>query len=269
MAGVTTALMAAGMAANAIQIADAQKKKQESEFEAKNQAAKLAQVQETDYMAAMQVPTLAYDLASQAAMARSAEAINALQGAGTEAVLGGVPSVVQEGMQQDLQIAGALGEAQYQNELMKAQAKQGIESRRVAREQDIAESRLQGAQLGAFSATQNRNQAVGGMIDLAAQGATMYDANQSLYKPQPGETPSIGVSSTGSAMINNVTTPGLTATPSTMIQPTIGQPSLQVPKFTAPQGVNPQGIVSPNLNGYQLESIYGLPMGTFSSFKGQ
>ena len=39
MAGVTTALMAAGMAANAIQIADAQKKKQESEFEAKNQAA--------------------------------------------------------------------------------------------------------------------------------------------------------------------------------------------------------------------------------------
>ena len=268
MAGVTTALMAAGMAANAIQMVDQQKKKQEADFEAKNQAAKLGQLQETDYMAGMQVPTLGFDLASQAAMARSAEAIQALQGAGTEAVLGGVPSVVQQGMQQDLNIAAGLSEAEYQNELMKAQAKQGIETRRLAREQDLAESRLQGSQLASFSAAQNRNQAIGGMINLAAQGAAMYDANQSLYGSQPLETPNAGVSTTNTSMLNNVTTPGLTATPSTMIQPTIGQPSLQVPKFTAPQGVNPQGIVSPNLNGYQLENIYGLPMGTFSSFKG-
>ena len=256
MAGVTTALMAAGMAANAIQIADAQKKKQESEFEAKNQAAKLSQVQETDYMAAMQVPTLAYDLASQAAMARSAEAINALQGAGTEAVLGGVPSVVQEGMQQDLQIAGALGEAQYQNELMKAQAKQGIESRRVAREQDIAESRLQGAQLGAFSATQNRNQAIGGMINLAAQGAAMYDANQDLYKA-PAQAGQAGAAIGGkiAADTNQMGNIGSSIAGSAAVP----QPTMQPYK-------NP--FSAPSFDAY-LESAYGLPAGTFSSFKPQ
>ena len=268
MAGVTTALMAAGMAANAIQMVDQQKKKQEADFEAKNQAAKLGQLQETDYMAGMQVPTLGFDLASQAAMARSAEAINALQGAGTEAVLGGVPAVVQQGMQQDLNIAAGLSEAEYQNELMKAQAKQGIETRRLAREQDLAESRLQGSQWASFSAEQNRNNAMGGMIDLAAQGAVLYDANQDLYKSQPATNPATGVSTTNTSMLNNVTTPGLTATPSTMIQPTIGQPSLQVPQINAPQYVQPQYFNAPGINSYQLENIYGLPMGTFSSFKG-
>ena len=257
MAGVTSALMAAGMAANAIQAVSAQKNKQQADFAQRDQGAKLDQLEETDFMSGMQVPTLGFDLASQAAMARSAEAIQALQGAGTEAVLGGVPSVVQQGMQQDLQIAAGLSEAEYQNELMKAQAKQSIESRRLAREQDLASSRLQGAQLAEYTAEQNRNQAIGGMIDLAAQGAVMYDANQDLYKAQKTAAPGVVAQPQNTSMLNGVNTPGLTATPSVMIQPTIGQPSFQPKKLATP------------LSGYQLETIYGLPMGTFSSFKAQ
>jgi hypothetical protein len=272
MAGVTTALMAAGMAANAIQMVDAQKKKQESEFEAKNQAAKLSQVEETDYMAAMQVPMLAYDLASQAAMARSAEAINALQGAGTEAVLGGVPSVVQQGMQQDLQIAAALGEAEYQNELIKAKAKQGIETRRVEREQDIAESRLKGAQLSALSATQNRNQAAKGFIDLAAQGAVGYDASRPLYETaKTTGAPGVGVDSASAGLTNRLSGSmggGLTSPSSVTIPPTVGQMPMQVPSVSPVGVIQPTTISSPSLTQMQLETIYGIPMGSFSSFGG-
>jgi ribosomal protein S11 len=77
----TTSLIIAGAsaAASAGQAIAANKRRKEADFAAKDAAAKLRGISETDYSAGLQVPTMGYDLAQEGVQQQVATGVQALQ----------------------------------------------------------------------------------------------------------------------------------------------------------------------------------------------
>lgn len=187
----TTSLIIAGAsaAASAGQAIAANKRRKEADFAAKNAAAKLRGISETDYITGLQVPTMGYDLAQQGVQQQVATGIEALQSAGAAGVIGGLPTLTQQSNQANLELGADLQQQEYQRDLMRAQNKQQIEGRKVAREVGIAEGELEGAQLAASENRQIANQAIAGGLGALQAGYGQYLEGKPLYAEKGTFTP--------------------------------------------------------------------------------
>ena len=123
----TTSLIIAGAsaAASAGQAIAANKRRKEADFAAKDAAAKLRNISETDYSAGLQVPTMGYDLAQEGVQQQVATGVEALQGAGAAGVIGGLPTLTQQSNQANLELGADLQNQEYQRDLMRAQTQIG------------------------------------------------------------------------------------------------------------------------------------------------
>lgn len=195
----TTSLIIAGAsaAASAGQAIAANKRRKEAEFAAKDAAAKLRGISETDYSAGLQVPTMGYDLAQQGVQQQAATGIQALQESGAAGVIGGLPTLTQQVNQANLELGADLQQQEYQRDLMRAQNRQQIEGRRVAREYGIAEGELMGAQMASSENRQIANQAIGAGLGALQLGYGQYLEAKPLYDKQKSSPDLSGIDRMG------------------------------------------------------------------------
>ena len=195
----TTSLIIAGAsaAASAGQAIAANKRRKEADFAAKDAAAKLRGISETDYSAGLQVPTMGYDLAQEGVQQQVATGVEALQSAGAAGVIGGLPTLTQQSNQANLELGADLQNQEYQRDLMRAQTRQQIEGRKVGREVGIATGELEGAQLAASENRQIANQAIGAGLGALQLGYGQYLEGKPLYDTQKSAPDLSGINRMG------------------------------------------------------------------------
>lgn len=186
MPAVTTALAVAGMGMQAVQAIQAQKAGKEAQAAAAQAASTIAGMKESNPFAAVQVPTLGFDLAQQGIDRQTAASVNALQGAGAEGVIGGIGNVVQNNNQAELQLAADANNAKYQRDVNEAEAQTGINTRKIGRDTNLQLSKLQGAQLASAQAQENKNAAIAGMVGSAGTALSSGIEASKLYREKKG-----------------------------------------------------------------------------------
>lgn len=160
-----------------IQGAKAESKANEAAATAAQDAKRLA---ELDKFAALNVPTLGLDLATQNMQAWQQSQIQALKESGAAGVLGGLTNVNQQAQAQNQQLAAQANQMQYQRDLAQAQNAQQIESNKIARQAGLINAQLGGAQAAAAEGRQNKAQATLGAIQGLSSAAQLY-AYQDIY----------------------------------------------------------------------------------------
>jgi len=195
MAAITSAIVAgAGLALNAYQTYQGV---QQSEAAAKSAAdigAQQKMLAEQNRVAGVQVPQLGYQLAQQSGAQRTANQVQALQGAGAAAVLGGLPGVGQQGTAQDLQLAAQLDQAKYERDTFVAQQEQAMQARKVAQQNDFLSTQLQGAQMARAQGQNNINAGITGAAGTLGALAVQYEKNRPLYDQEPKDKAAIAES---------------------------------------------------------------------------
>jgi len=179
-----TSLIIAGAsaAASAGQAIAANKRRKEADFAAKNAAAKLKGISETDYSAGLQVPTMGYDLAQQGVQQQVSTGIQALQDTGAAGVIGGLPTLTEQSNRANLELGGDLQNQEYQRDLFRGESRQDQDMRRVQRETGSAASELECAQLAASENRQIMNDAITSGIGALQAGYGQYLESKPLYK---------------------------------------------------------------------------------------
>lgn len=139
-----------------------------------------------------QVPTLGTQLAQQSQAQREAQAVNMLQGAGAEGVIGGVGQLAVAGEQSDLQNAARLDELKFERDAMQAQAQQGINARKQEREFEVGMGEKQDAEMRRAQAEANRNAAIENAVGFAGSAISSLSKMAPLYgkKTAPSDGPS-------------------------------------------------------------------------------
>lgn len=195
MAAVTGIISAgvalAGVGMSAAQAVKADKEKKKAQAAATAAANAFKNIKETNAYSDIQVPTLGTDLASQRMNQQAMAGLGALQGAGAEAVLGGVGQLQEATNAAQLDIAAQQNDAQYNRDLAEAGAQMGIEERRQIREMNLYDAQLTGSQNAAANAQANKNAAITGMVEgsLSALGSAA-DAT-SLYRDKTKGAPTL------------------------------------------------------------------------------
>lgn len=185
MAAVTGTIVAlGGLGLSAAQAIKANKDMKTASQAAAKAAGELKNIKEFNAFKQVQVPTLGFELAQQSQAQATTQAMQSLQGAGAEGVIGGVGNVLQATNEQALQLAAQGSQAQYQRDMAQAEAEQGIQSRKQEREYMIGTNALQSAQMQRASAEERKNAAIEGMFSSAGSAATSAAGGLDLYKQQ-------------------------------------------------------------------------------------
>lgn len=183
MAAVTGTIIALGglgvSAAQAIGQNKAMKKADAASQKASNY---IKGITEQNAFKQLQVPTLGTQLAQQSQAQREAQAVNMLQGAGAEGVIGGVGQLAIAGEQSDLQNAARLDELKFERDAMQAQAQQGINARKQEREFQIGMTEKQDAEMRRAQAEANRNAAIENAVGFAGSAISSLSKMDPLYK---------------------------------------------------------------------------------------
>ena len=183
MAAVTGTIVAlGGLGLSAAQAIKANKDMKQASQAAAKAAGELKNIKEFNAFKQVQVPTLGFDLAQQSQAQATTQAMQSLQGAGAEGVIGGVGNVLQAGNEQALNLAAQAGQAQYQRDMAQAEAEQGIQARKQERELMIGLNEMQSAQMQRTAAEENRNSAIEGMFSSAGTALTSGSKALDLYK---------------------------------------------------------------------------------------
>lgn len=182
MAAITAAVIAAGGAAyNIIEGANA---KAEAQAAAGKAAQSIAQMQEADKFANLQVPTLGLEMAQQNVQARQAQQLQGLRDIGAAGVLGGLTALNQQGQQEDLALAAQAQQAQYARDLAQAENAQAVQQRNIARLASLEQQRLTGAQAAAAYGQQQINSGIQGLAQTAGNVLVQSIKNEPLYGDQ-------------------------------------------------------------------------------------
>jgi len=190
MAALTSTLVAgAGLALNAYQAYEGVQQEKAAAKSAADIGAHQKMLAEQNRVAGVQVPQLGYQLAQQSGAQRTANQVEALQGAGTAAILGGLPGINQQATAQDLQLAAQLDQAKYERDTFVAQQEQAMQARDVARKNDFLSSQLQGAQMARAEGQANINAGITGAAGTLGALAVQYDKTRPLYEKQKEEAP--------------------------------------------------------------------------------
>lgn len=194
MAAVTGTIVAlGGLGLSAAQAIKGQQQMKQASQAATQAANELKNIKEVNAFKQVQVPTLGFNLAQQSQAQATTQALQSLQGAGAEGVIGGVGNVLQAGNEQALQLAAQGSQAQYQRDMAQAEAQQGIEARKQERERMISENALRSAQMQRADAEEKRNTAIQGMFTSAGNAATGIAGLVPLYGKSSSGTSTGGV----------------------------------------------------------------------------
>jgi hypothetical protein len=172
MPAVTTILMVAGTAYQAVQAINDKAEADKGIAQAAMNAERISQGG-VNKLASLKVPTLGTEIAQQNIQSRQQADIQALKEGGAATVLGGMTQRENIARQQDLDIMSNVDQMAYNRDLAVAQQEQQIADTRLNRDYALEMSRLTGAQT-ASAATQNAlNQSIGGGVQIAGDVATM------------------------------------------------------------------------------------------------
>lgn len=172
MPTVTTILMAAGTAYQAVQAMSQKAEADKAADQAALNATKIGQGQ-TNQIASLKVPTLGTKLAQENLQAQNLNTLQTLKEGGAATVLGGIPLMGEQARAQNLQLASNTDDKQYDRDMAVAQQNQAIQDAKLNREYQLEMSRLQGAQT-ASAANQNAlNQSIGSFAQIAGDVAMM------------------------------------------------------------------------------------------------
>jgi hypothetical protein len=195
MAALTSTLVAgAGLALNAYQTYSGVQQEEAAAKSAADIGAQQKMLAEQNRVAGVQVPQLGYQLAQQSGAQRTANQVQALQGAGAAAVLGGLPGVGQQGTAQDLQLAAQLDQAKYERDTFVAQQEQAMQARDINRKNDFLATQLQGAQMARAEGQANINAGLSGAAGTIGSLAVQYEKNRPLYEQEPKDKKAIAES---------------------------------------------------------------------------
>ena len=178
MPTVTTILMAAGTAYQAINALSEQAKAKAALDQAALNAANISNKQ-TNLTASLQVPTRGTDLAQQNIQANQLATIQTLKEGGAATVLGGLTKAGEIAREENLQLAAKADDMQYTRDLAVKQQDQAIADAKLNRAYDLEMSRMQGAQVASSAAQSTLNQSIG----AASQFMGDMDAMK-IYKGQ-------------------------------------------------------------------------------------
>lgn len=182
MSAVTSTIVAlGGLGLSAAQAIKGQQQMQQASKAAAQAANQIRGIKEINPFEQVQVPTLGFNLAQESKAQGTAQALQSLQGAGAEGVIGGVGNVVQAGNEQDLQLAAQAQEAQFKRDAMQAEAETGIQSRKAERDFSLGAYELEGAQGARAAAENKRNAAITGMFGSAGSALTSGSDLVALY----------------------------------------------------------------------------------------
>lgn len=189
MAAVTGTIIAlGGLGLSAAQAIKANKDMKTASQAAAKAAGELKNIKEFNAFKQVQVPTLGFELAQQSQAQATTQAMQSLQGAGAEGVIGGVGNVLQASNLAAGEQAAKLGELKLQRDINEAESQQGIEARKQEREYMIGTNELISAQNQRASAEENRNAAIQGMFTSAGNALTSGAGAVNLYKNQGATT---------------------------------------------------------------------------------
>lgn len=194
MAAVTGTIVAlGGLGVSAAQAIGQNKAMKKAEAASLKASQDLKSISEQNAFKQLQVPTLGTQLAQQSQAQREAQAVNMLQGAGAEGVIGGVGQLAVAGEQSDLQNAARLDELKFERDALQAQAQQGINQRKQERDFNISFGEKQDAEMRRAQAEANRNAAIegafgfaGSALSSASELANLYKNKQNAKKSLPG-----------------------------------------------------------------------------------
>jgi hypothetical protein len=187
MAAVTGTIVAlGGLGVSAVQAVKQNKEMKKAAEASKQASTALRSIKEQNAFKQLQVPTLGTELAQQSGAQREAQAMNMLQGAGAEGVIGGVGQLAMAGGNTDLENAARLDDLKFQRDSMEAEAGQGIESRRSVREFNIGMGEKSDAELRRAQAEANRNAAIESAVGFAGSALTSASKLAPLYKENKG-----------------------------------------------------------------------------------
>jgi hypothetical protein len=189
MAAVTSTLVALG----GIGVSAAQAIKSQSQMKQAEQASALAkqqlkQIKETNPFKGLQVPTLGLEMAQQQQSQREAQMVGALQGVGAEGVIGGIGQVAAAGNEQDLALAAQANQAQYNRDLVQAEAELGIGARKAERDWMAGIGEVQEQNMRRAEAQVNRNAAIEGALGFAGSAVGSIDDMIGLYGKKKSKT---------------------------------------------------------------------------------
>jgi hypothetical protein len=189
MAAVTGTIVAlGGLGLSAAQAIKANKDMKTASQAAAKAAGELKNIKEFNAFKQVQVPTLGFELAQQSQAQATTQAMQSLQGAGAEGVIGGVGNVLQAGNEQALNLAAQAGQAQYQRDMAQAEAEQGIQARQQERNLMIGLNEMQSAQMERQAAEERKNAAIEGMFSSAGTALTSGAGALNLYKKSGSTT---------------------------------------------------------------------------------
>ena len=188
MAALTSTLVAgAGLTLNAYQTYSGVQQEEAAAKSAADIGAQQKMLAEQNRVAGVQVPQLGYQLAQESGAQRTANQVQALQGAGTAAILGGLPGINQQATAQDLQLAAQLDQAKYERDTFVAQQEQAIQARDVNRQNEFLSTQLQGAQLRRAEGQSNINSGISGAAGILGDMAVQYEKNKALYDKEKAD----------------------------------------------------------------------------------
>jgi len=174
MPAATTAILATGsaLAGTGMSIAQAVQAKKDAQAAsdaAATAANTLRDMKNVNALAKLQVPTLGTNLAQQGLDKATMSALSTTQGAGAEGVIGGVGQIMQASNEQELKLAAEANDMEYQRNLAEAENQQDINDAKFKQLSDLELSRLTGAQLAAYQANANKNEAIKNAITSGTQ----------------------------------------------------------------------------------------------------
>lgn len=178
------AIAAGGAATSIIQGANA---KAEANQAAASAAQSIAQMQEADKFRNLQVPTLGLEMAQQNVQARQAQQLQGLQDIGAAGVLGGLTALNTQGRAEDLALSAQAQQAQYARDMAQAENAQAVEQRNLARQANLEQQRLTGAQAAAAYGQQQINSGIQGLAETAGNVLVQSIKNKPLYGDQGAE----------------------------------------------------------------------------------
>ena len=165
-----TALVGTGM--NIGQAVKANRDRKEAQTSAASAAQALTDMKQQNAFSTLQVPTLGFNLAQQGLDKATQAALQTTQGAGAEGVIGGVGNIVQAANAQELALAADANKAEFDRNVLESTAQQDINASKFKQLSDLELSRLTGAQLSAYKAQENQQNAISGSVGALGTAAT-------------------------------------------------------------------------------------------------
>lgn len=217
MPAATTIIMGGATALQAIQ---GLKTQQEGQQAASRAASKLASLNQpvANQLATVKVPMEGANLAQQNLQTQQADVLRTLQSAGAEAVLGGIPGVMQQSRAQNLELSAQTAQQKYERDMAVAQNQQRIMEDTRNREAELEQQRLVGAQTASAAGSNAFNSSLGsaaqiaGNIAIGKDMAKLYgNNNQTLGDTAFGQSVSQYSSDLGKYTLPSFITPGLTS----------------------------------------------------------